>query len=148
MRHVICFGNELHGDDGFGVRVYEQLMGLHWPDDVELFSAGIAGLNALRLLEDCRQAILVDALSNCGRRGYVYLLRPEELAASLHPPTGHGLGIRYLLEALKIVRSPPPDISIVGVEIGTATPFAPGLSDATERAVAEAVGMIRSILSA
>ena len=62
-RHVLCFGNELHGDDGFGIGVYAQLNQLEWPNDVELFNAGIAGLDALRFLQDCRQAVLVDAFA-------------------------------------------------------------------------------------
>ncbi|MDI1278259.1 hydrogenase maturation protease [Methylobacter sp.] len=146
-RHIVCFGNELHGDDGFGIRVYAQLCRLAWPKDVEVFNAGIAGLNALRFLEDCSQAILVDALANFGNVGEVFLLRPEDLADRPEQLTGHGLGIPYLLEALKVIREPQPDILIVGVEIAAVNPFSPGLSDKTERAVPKTVQLIRGLLS-
>ncbi|MBL6987885.1 MAG: hydrogenase maturation protease [Methylobacter sp.] len=145
-RHIICFGNELHGDDGFGILVYAQLRQLTWPNDVEVFNAGIAGLNALRFLEDCSQAILVDALANFGNVGEVCLLRPEDLADRPQQLTGHGLGLPYLLEALKVIREPLPDILIVGVEIAAVKPFSPGLSDKTEQAVANTVRMIRGLL--
>ncbi|MFZ2404002.1 MAG: hydrogenase maturation protease [Methylobacter sp.] len=146
-RHIICFGNELHGDDGFGSRIHAQLCQLTWPENVELFNAGIAGLNALRFLEHCSQAILVDALANFGSVGEVCVLRPEDLAGRPEQLTGHGLGIPYLLEALKVVRNPLPAILIVGVEIAAVSPFSPGLSDKTERAVSQAVQLIRGLLS-
>jgi len=146
-RHIVCFGNELHGDDGFGIRVYAQLCRLTWPKDVDVFNAGIAGLNALRFLEDCCQVILVDALANFGNVGEVFLLRPEDLADRPEQLTGHGLGIPYLLEALKVIREPQPDILIVGVEIAAVNPFSPGLSDKTERAVPKTVQLIRGLLS-
>jgi hydrogenase 3 maturation protease len=146
-RHIVCFGNELHGDDGFGIRIYTQLHRLTWPKDVELFNAGIAGLNALRFLEDCRQAILVDALANFGNVGEVCLLRPEDLADRPEQLTGHGLGLPYLLDALKVIREPLPDILIVGVEVAAIKPFSPGLSDKTELALPKTIQLIRNLLS-
>ncbi len=145
-RHIVCFGNDLHGDDGFGSRVYALLCQLTWPKDVELFNAGIAGLNALRFLEGCSQAILVDALANFGNAGEIFLLRPEDLADRPEQPASHGLGIPYLLEAIKVIREPQPDILIVGVEITGVKPFSPGLSDKTERAVPKTVQLIRCLL--
>lgn len=147
-RHVLCFGNELHGDDGFGAGVYAQLSQLEWPDDVELFNAGIAGLDALRFLQNCRQAILVDALADRGHIGRICTLRPADLTDRHQSPTGHGLGIPYLLEALKIVRAPLPEVLIVGVEVSAVQPFCLGLSPATERAVPEAVRLIQNLLAA
>jgi hydrogenase 3 maturation protease len=146
-RHIVCFGNDLHGDDGFGGRIYAQLSQLMWPKDVELFNAGIAGLNALRFLENCRQVILVDALANFGSVGEVFLLRPDDLADRPEQLTGHGLGLPYLLEALKVIRDPLPDILIVGVEIAAVSSFSPGLSDKTEQAVAKTVHLIRGLFS-
>ncbi|TRX03584.1 hydrogenase maturation protease [Candidatus Methylobacter oryzae] len=147
-RHIVCFGNELHGDDGFGSYVYAQLCRLIWPEDVKVFNAGISGLNALRFFDDCSRAILVDALVNFGNVGEVCLLRPEDLADRLQQPTGHGQGIPYLLEALNAIRNPLPDILIVGVEIAAVTPFSPGLSDKTAQAVAKTVQLIRGLVSA
>jgi hydrogenase maturation protease len=147
-RHIVCFGNEWHGDDGFGIRVYEQLCRLAWPRDVRVFNAGIAGLDALRFLEDCRQAVLVDALIHSGRSGEIRVFRPEDLADCGQPPIGHGAGLAYLLQALRVVREPLPDILIVGAGIEAVKPFAPGLSENMERAVPETVRLIRSLVPA
>ncbi|MGZ5532866.1 MAG: hydrogenase maturation protease [Methylomonas sp.] len=147
MRHIVCFGNELHGDDGFGIRIYQQLQYLTWPKHVEIFNAGIAGLNALRFLENCRQAVLVDALTNFGNVGEIFMLKPEDLADRPEQLTGHGLGIPYLLEALKVIRNPLPDILIVGVEVAAVSPFSSGLSNEAEQAVPKTVQLIQHLLS-
>ena len=44
--HVICFGNELHGDDGFGPAVHARLAAAPLPGHVRLLRADIAGLVA------------------------------------------------------------------------------------------------------
>ncbi|WP_245549388.1 MULTISPECIES: hydrogenase maturation protease [Methylomicrobium] len=146
MCHIVCFGNELHGDDGFGMRVYEMLCRQVWPNDVKVFNAGVAGLNALRFLENCSRVILVDALANFGSPGQIYVLKSEDLAEGRQELSGHGLGIPYLLEALKAIREPLPDIRIVGVEIEGVRPFFIGLSEKTERAVIETVRLIRGLV--
>ncbi len=121
---------------------------MKWPEDVRVFYAGIAGLNALRFLEDCSQAILVDALANFGKVGEVCVLRPDDLATRHQDLTGHGLGIPYLLEALKTMRNPLPDILIVGVQTDAINPFSIGLSGKTEQAVPVTLRLIRGMLPA
>ena len=79
--HVVCFGNSWHGDDGFGSRVFHHLRELGaLPRGVELFDAGIAGLNALPYFEDCAKAVMVDALSVGGPAGSVHRMLPNDLA--------------------------------------------------------------------
>jgi len=146
-RHIICFGNELHGDDGFGLHIYSQICRMAWPKDVQVFNAGIAGLDALRFLEDCRQAILVDALTNFGAVGEVYVIHAEDLADSQQKLTGHGLGIPYLLQALKMIRAPLPEILLVGVEITAVTPFFLGLSPKTAQAAPKTIRLLQDLLT-
>ena len=49
--HVICFGNELHGDDGFGPAVHARLAAAPVPEHVRLLRADIAGLAAIGCFE-------------------------------------------------------------------------------------------------
>jgi hydrogenase maturation protease len=63
MQHIICFGNLLLGDDGFGIHVFRRLKeGWVLPRHVRVFEGGVAGLQALPYFENCRKAIVVDAL--------------------------------------------------------------------------------------
>ena len=54
--HVVCLGNPWHGDDGFGRHVFRRLRRRDdLPPAVELFDAGIAGLDVLRPARRVRQ---------------------------------------------------------------------------------------------
>ncbi|BBL70183.1 hydrogenase maturation protease [Methylogaea oryzae] len=142
-RHIICFGNALHGDDGFGPYVYERLREHAWPDDVRLFNAAVAGLDALPWLEDCRVAILVDALAGGGRPGTVRLFRPEQIDSPQADLSGHAAGVPYLLRAAAALHGTAPEILVVGAEVEAVTPFAPGLTPALRRAAERVARLIR-----
>jgi len=142
-RHVICFGNALHGDDGFGPYIYQRLQQLDWPDDVRLFDAGVSGLDALGWLDGCREAILVDALANQGNPGTVHVFQPEPVDRLDNDLSGHAAGIPYLLQAAAAVYGTLPDIVVVGAEIDRIIPFAPGLSPAVAQAAEHALSIIR-----
>ncbi|ANE57166.1 hydrogenase maturation protease [Methylomonas sp. DH-1] len=141
MRHILCFGNPLHGDDGFGPAVYQRLAQLPLAADVRLFDAGTPGLAALALFRDCAEAVVVDALAPAGHPG-----RLLELAAAAIPlessAAGHGHGVGYLLAALAVMPEPAPTVRIVGVEVAAVEPFRPGLSAPVAAAVERAVALL------
>jgi hydrogenase maturation protease len=97
IAHVVCFGNPWHGDDGFGHHVFRRLHEFGaLPPAVELFDAGVAGLNALPYFEHCSKAVMVDAVRVGAPVGTVHRLLPDEL----DPPGGelslHELGVTSL----------------------------------------------------
>jgi len=141
MRHIICFGNPLHGDDGFGPAVYQRLALLPLPEDLRLVEAGTPGLAALALFEGCDDVIIVDALMPGGVPGQ--LTRPplETVEAETSLP-GHGVGVGYLLQALAIQPKSLPRIQIIAVETSAVALFRPGLSEPVARAVEEAVSLL------
>jgi hydrogenase maturation protease len=142
-RHILCFGNPLHGDDGFGPAVYQRLAQLPLPDHLRLFDAGTPGLSALALFQGCDEAVIVDALAPCGAPGRLCFPPPEavtdEAEASL---SSHGAGVGYLLRALEVLPGPAPRVRIVAAEAATVTPFQPGLSEPVRLAVDEAVALL------
>lgn len=138
MRHIICFGNPLHGDDGFGPAVFRRLASLPQPDGVRLFDGGTPGLAALALFEGCDEAVIVDALAPGVAPGRLSCLSPETLATE-SSLAGHGIGVGYLLRALAIQPQPSPRIRIVAAEASAVTPFKPGLSEPVVKAVDAAV---------
>lgn len=140
MRHLICFGNDLHGDDGFGGAVCRHLAALPLPADVRVFEAGTRGLDALVLFEGCDEAILVDASEPAGRPGRLSFPTFDTLAEESTLP-GHGAGVGYLLRALAAL-GPLPRLRIVAAEAAALTPFRPGLSTPVASAVEETVALL------
>jgi len=139
MRHVIFFGNALHGDDGFGPVVYHRLGRLDLPADVRLFEAGTCGLNALALFEGCDEAIVVDALAPGNHPGRV--IQPAARTLALDAAlAGHDAGVGHLLAALAALGVPPPHI--IAAEAERVQPFSHVLSAAMTRAVDAAVALL------
>ena len=131
--NVICFGNPWHGDDGFGHHVFRRLEGR-----VAAIDAGAAGLNALPYFEGCTKAVVVDAVRTGGRVGTVHRLVPSDL----EPPGGefslHELGVSSLLAALR----EPPEVVVIGAEVGELRTFTDRLSPPLQAALPTAVDLV------
>lgn len=141
-RHIICFGNPLHGDDGFGSAVYQRLLGLARPSGSRLTDAGTPGPAALALFLDCDEVVIVDALMPAGTPGRVSEPAVDAILAE-ETVAGHGVGIGYLLRALAILPESMPRIRILAAEASAVTQFKPGLSAPVARAVDEVVARLR-----
>jgi len=139
--HVICFGNELHGDDGYGPAVFHWLAALPPAPGWRPFLAGSRGLDALALFEGCEAAIVVDALAPAGQPGRVCELAPSEIGEEAVLP-GHGVGVGYLLRALAALGQPRPALRILAAEMAAITPFQPGLTPPMEAAVEATVALL------
>jgi len=133
MIRILCFGNPLHGDDGFGSAVFSELAELPRPENLELIEAGTPGPAALALFEDCEEAIVVDALAPAGEPGRISHPAPENIVAE-SPPAAHGAGLGYVLQALAALPGPCPRLRIIGAEAESHRPFQPGLSPAVAQA--------------
>ena len=144
MRHVIFFGNELHGDDGFGPAVCLRLAACDLPADVRLFDAATRGLDALSLFDGCQQAIVVDALEPGSHPGRVSQPAAQSLLPELALP-GHGAGLGFVLSALAALGTPLP--TIIAAEAEQVRAFAPGLSPAMQQAVQNATTLLCRMLN-
>jgi hydrogenase maturation protease len=131
--HVVCFGNAWHGDDGFGQHVLRRL-----PADFPAFDAGTAGLNALGYFEGCDKAVIVDAVRTGARPGTVHRLVPSDLESAGGELSLHELGVSAVLAALR----EPPDIVLIGAEVGDVQAFTDRLSPPLAAAVPEAVRLV------
>ena len=83
---VAAFGNELRGDDGFGIAVLRRLEALPSPADgvdVRFVEVGTGGLwLAQQLLTPCDRLIIVDAVSRGGAPGTISVLRVDDVPAA------------------------------------------------------------------
>jgi hydrogenase maturation protease len=138
VTHVVCFGNALHGDDGFGMHVYRRLQ----DEAVPVFDGGTAGLDALWCFEGCTRAVIVDAVRTGGTVGTLHRLAGSDLERCGGEFSLHELGIPSLLAALAAVSPEPPEVVVIGAEVGEISPFTDRLSPPLEAAVPEAVRLV------
>ena len=144
---VAAFGNELRGDDGFGIAVLRRLEASHGTrDDVRLLEVGTAGLTlAQELLSPCDRLIVIDAMSRGGIAGTVYVLKvddvPEARDVDMHLAVpSRALSVAKTLGAL------PPETFLVGCEPADVDELTMELSDSVRAAVDVAANHVHSLI--
>lgn len=144
--HILCFGNILHGDDGFGEAVYQQLQQRSLPENVTVFNVGTRSLHALNLFEQCDITILIDAEANQGQAGHVRVIADPDPPTLANPNTLHEAGLTWLLQALPVAIPHPPRVFLLTTQIQQIKAFQPQLSPPVADAVPVAVQQIQQLL--
>ena len=149
---IAAFGNELRGDDGFGIAVLRQLEArppkdAHG-DDARLLEVGTGGLRlAQELLIPCDRLIIIDAVSKGSPPGTVHVLRvedvpePREIDLHLAVPA-RALGVAKALGVL------PPQTFLVGCEPAEVDELTMELSEAVRAAVPVAARHVHTLVEA
>ncbi len=144
---VAAFGNELRGDDGFGIAVLRRLEASRQArNQATLLEVGTAGLRlAQELLTPCDRLIVIDAMTRGGQPGTVYVLRidavPDARDIDMHLAVpSRALSVAQALGAL------PPETFLVGCEPGTVDEFSMELSDSVRAAVDVAANRVHSLI--
>lgn len=150
MRVVVAaFGNELRGDDGFGIAVLRRLEACRpTPDSpaVRFLEVGTAGLRlAQELLTPCDRLIIIDAMMRGGRPGTVYVLKVDDVSAArevdMHLAVpAQAMSVAQALGAL------PPETYLVGCEPSDVDELTMELSDRVQAAVDVAAAQVRSLM--
>lgn len=150
MRTLIAgFGNVLRGDDGFGITVLDHLRARgNLPPGVMLLEVGTGGLQlAQALLDHYDRVIVVDAMSNGGPPGSLYVQRVESVEAA----RAVDLHLAVPAQALAVAQAMkplPPEVYLVGCEPLETEELRIGLSLAVEEAVGRAAKAIDDLLTA
>jgi hydrogenase maturation protease len=150
---VAGVGNIFLGDDGFGVEVARRLADEELPEGVRVADFGIRGVHlAYELLDGYDTAILVDATPRGGPPGTVYVIEPEPPAAiQAGDPAAaplmdaHAMEPDAVLGLLDVLGGSSVRVLVVGCEPAEVTERI-GLSEPVERAVDDAVQMVRELL--
>ena len=140
---ILGVGCILYSDEGFGVRVIEEILRRYeFPDNVTVVDGGVLGVNLLGVISQADDLIVVDAIRNKGKPGQMYRLAgkqiPERIRAknSLHQVD--------FLEALTLCRAldKVPETIIVGVEPADIDTMSIELTPATRVKVDAAIEMV------
>jgi hydrogenase maturation protease len=147
---VAAFGNELRGDDGFGIAVLRRLEAVpapHHPElDVRLVEVGTGGLwLAQELLSPCDRLIIVDAISRGAEPGTVCVLEVD------HVPDAQGVDMHLAVpsRALAVAKALgvlPAETFLVGCEPANVDELTMELSESVSRALPAAVRRVQELL--
>ncbi|MCP4595801.1 hydrogenase maturation protease [Neptuniibacter sp.] len=145
---LLFFGNEWHGDDGFGYAVFKQLQIPQQAKEVDLHFCGCNTMHAWSYMENSQHCILVDALKTDQQLpGAVAWYTPESFCH--HSPQHlHDAGIAELIRHIPILSEDgkAPGIELLCVTTNELEAFTNKLSPSVERAVETACQMIQKRL--
>jgi hydrogenase maturation protease len=114
---VLGVGNVLFADEGFGIRVIEQLQGRYeFPDEVQVIDGGVLGLSLLGIISEPQHLIVVDAVRSTSKPGSMYRLEGDQIPQRILAK--NSLHQVDLLEALTLCEAlgNVPQAVILGVE--------------------------------
>lgn len=148
MRTLVAgFGNELRGDDGFGIEVVQRVARrLGGRADVEVLEVGTGGLQlAQQLLDPYDRLVVVDAMTRGGGVGTLYVLELESVEeirdVDLHLATpDRALSVAQALGGL------PERVYLVGCEPGETDELTMELTPAVAAVVEDAVDAVLRLL--
>lgn len=146
MITVLCFGNEWHGDDGFGLAVFDALNKHAISSQVNIIFAGTHSLLAWNQIINSSYVILVDACQKQGsndRAGSLHWSTADRFAHS-HARNLHDGGVEELIRHREILADDQmlPIFDILFVYIDSISAFKQGLSKSVSTAIPLAVDMI------
>ena len=144
---VAAFGNELRGDDGFGIAVLRQVEASQPdPDRVRLLEVGTAGLRlAQELLTPCDRLIVIDAMTRGGKPGTVYVLAVD--AVPLAKDVDMHMAVpSQALSVAKALGALPPETFLVGCEPDEVDELTTELSDSVRAAVDVATTHVTALI--
>ena len=152
---VAGMGNVLRGDDGFGIRVVEELSKNHkFSDEIDLYEAGIGGIGFVQeLMKGYDALIIVDAIDKGAKAGTLFVVEPLEHLSEIDNGKLHSslVDMHYadpskvllLAKALKVC---PPKVFIVGCQPEYVDDAVEGLRPPVERAVPHAVKEVLALI--
>lgn len=151
---VAGMGNVLRGDDGFGIRVIEELSKNHsFPEEIDLYEAGIGGIALVQELMNGYDAlIVVDAIEKGAAAGTLFVVEPLEQEAinngKLHESMVdmHYADPSKVLQLARALKVCPPKVFIVGCQPEYVDDAIESLRPPVERAVFPAVKEVLSLI--
>ena len=116
---VLGVGNLLMSDEGFGVRVVEELQkGSDLPRHVEIIDGGTAGHDLIDIIEKRTKIIIIDAVDGGCEPGSIYRFTPADLQnGSTYDMTSlHQIGILEILNYAHLFGQAPQETVILGIQ--------------------------------
>ncbi len=132
---VLCLGNELLADDGFGGAVAREIRA-RFPGQVVLLETRASGFDLLDEVQNVRSLVVVDCLQTATAPiGALFVVREGDITS----PSGGSPHYIGLFETLRLARElllpVPEEVVILAVEVADTTTLGGGMHPAVEAAV-------------
>ena len=140
---ILGIGNILQKDDGIGVHIVQEMIRskVPLPDNVEIVDGGTAGYDLIPIMQGHDKIIIVDALKANDRPGAIYRFSAEHLADQSSSFSMHDIGIRGIIDSLRIMGE-NPFIEIIGIVPEDINTLDIGISDSVKESIQQAVEQI------
>lgn len=144
---ILCLGNEIVADDGFGFAVSRELEGdpLLDNDDVEVEFAARAGYYLIDCLSGRRRALIVDTIrTEHDEPGTLRFHEKDAFTSSRHLTSSHQISLPTALRLAEELKVPMPErIDVLTVEALDLETLTEQLTPQVAAAVPRAVELIR-----
>lgn len=151
MEHIVVLGvgNILMQDEGFGVRVIEEISRSYiFSNNVQLLDGGTLGMELLRFIDGADRLLIIDAINGDGLPGKFYQFTNEEVNNYFKKKVSmHELGIQDVLTTLKLLEKPVRQVVILGVQpavIDVGLELSPVVQSAIEQTVGRVIDVLDS----
>lgn len=115
---ILGVGNILYTDEGFGVRVAEELdRRYEFSSNVEILDGGTLGLRLMGPIMECDYLIIADIVLNEGTPGDVFRLLGQDLKkACAFTNSMHQTDLLDTLSRCSLIGEVPDDVILYGIE--------------------------------
>ena len=147
---ILCLGNEIISDDGFGAEVARRMMvNDDLSEDVEVVFAPVAGFKLLDLLTGRKKVLIVDTIrTGDAPPGTLNSFSAGAFTPSYHLTTSHQINLPTALELGRILGVDMPEmVDVVTVEAKDLETLSEELSPPVRQAVDGAVNLIGEWIS-
>lgn len=146
---VLGIGNLLWADEGFGVRVVEELDRRYvFPEHVRLVDGGTQGIYLLPFVQAAKRMLVIDAVDFKLAPGALMTARDDEIPAyyGFNKLSLHQANFQELLSLAKLSGQFPEACALVGVQPADIGDYGGSLTPPVRTALDAAVAMAKSIL--
>jgi hydrogenase maturation protease len=116
---ILGIGNILWADEGFGVRVVEELHRRYdWPDDVTVMDGGTQGLYLVQYVAAAQRLLVFDAIDYGQPPGTLMVVRDDAVPrfTGCRKLSLHQTGFQEVLAAAGLLGRSPTAMALVGVQ--------------------------------
>jgi hydrogenase maturation protease len=143
---VLCLGNEIISDDGFGPAVAREMAKeAETSRHVDVIFAPVAGFSLLDLLAGRRKALIVDTIrTGKAAPGTLHSFAADVLVPSHHLTSSHQISLPTALELGKrLGYAMPEHLDILAVEAQDLETLSEELTPSVRAAVSDALRLVR-----